>query len=589
MRCGGKSMPTSLNRYVFTITSIIAALFSSVALIFFFMPIRNATWLIGLITFLLMTLFYHQFFLRVKDFGQLSRSKQRITIVFTLLFSLLALFSLKGEQQYLFDNSLYTKIYIYAGTYLTVCAIVLWIILTLLKVEMKETRQNIGKWSVFIYALPPILIWTLYLIAFFPGAMTRDSMAQWDQAHTGEFNDWHPVVYTLFIMLLKQIWDSPAIVGFSQILIISLIFGYCMFQFEKAGAKKSILLFVSFVFAISPINGIYSITIWKDIFYSTFIMFFSTIVFNLVVTKGNWLRNNGNVIIFLIAALGVSFFRHNGFPVFVVMALILLIIFRQQFKRLLLVFTLTVAVHFVVTGPVFDYLEVVPSDPNEALSIPTQQLANVISKDGEITEEQAAYLNEILPLPLWKNYYNPYLTDPIKFSGEYNRKAIFPDHFSTYIRTWIDICLQNPKLVVEAFFKQTSLVWQMNQPEDGYTATFVTNVSYGNEYGITNKVIVEPITLFVKKYLTISDTILKPFIWRPANYTFLIILFTFVAFLRNDWKAWLVPFTVFLNTGTVLMALPAQDFRYLYSNTLVFYLAFLFAFIYYKKREVKHE
>jgi hypothetical protein len=579
-------MVTPLNRYL---GSIIAALFSSVAVIFFFTPIRNASWIVILFTVGLLTLFYNQLLLTIKDLNHLPQRKRLLTIGFTLLFSLLAVFSLKGEQQYLLDNSLWTRAYVYIGTYLTVSCVVLWMILSLLKMEMREIPGHTSKWNVVKYALPPLIIWTLYLLAFFPGAMTRDSMAQWDQAHTGEFNDWHPVVYTLFIMLVKEIWDSPAIVGLSQIIIISLIFGYCMFQFEKAGAKKFILWLVSFVFAISPINGIYSITIWKDIFYSAFILFFSTIVFNLVVTNGNWLKHNGNMLIFLSAAFGVVFFRHNGFPVFVVMALILLIVFRQQFKRLLLVSGLIVALHYIVTGPIFNYLEVVPSDPNEALSIPTQQLANVIAKDGEITEEQANYLNKILPLPLWKQYYKPYITDPIKFSGEYNREAIFPDHFSTYLQTWVNICLQNPKLVIEAFFKQTSLVWQMNQPEDGYTATFVTNVSYGNEYGITNKIIFEPLTLLVKKYLTISDTILKPFIWRPANYTFLIILFTFVAFLRNDWKAWLVPLTVLFNTGTVLMALPAQDFRYLYSNTLVFYIAFLFTFIYYKKREIGHE
>nr|WP_306465173.1 DUF6020 family protein [Anoxybacillus caldiproteolyticus] len=446
--------------------------------------------------------------------------------------------------------------------------------------------NKVSKWHILTYSLPSLTVWTLYLLAFFPGVMSRDSVDQWSQTHTGNFNNWHPVVHTLFIMFLRHIWDSPAIVGVTQIIIMSLIFGYCMFQFEKVGAKKSVLWIISLLFAISPVNGIYSITLWKDVFYSTFILLFSTVVLSLVVTNGDWLNCNRNMFIFLIASLGVVFFRHNGFPVFIAMAIVLLIVFRHRFKRFAFLSSLVVVIHYIVTGPIFDYLKVVPSDPNEALSIPTQQLANVIVNDGKITDEQAKYLNEILPLPLWKQYYRPYTTDNIKFSHEYNRKAIFPDHISTYLRTWMDICLQNPRLVTEAFIKQTSLVWQINPPTTNYhTLTYMT-IIFHNPFGIKSRIIFDPLTIAVKKYLTISDTTLKPLIWRPATYTLLILLFTFVAFLRNDWKAWLVPLTVLLNTGTVLIALPAQDFRYLYSNSLVFFIAFLFAFISYKKKEM---
>lgn len=39
-----------------------------------------------------------------------------------------------------------------------------------------------------------------YWFAFFPAAMTPDSLAQWRQAHNGEFNDWHPIMITWLIM-----------------------------------------------------------------------------------------------------------------------------------------------------------------------------------------------------------------------------------------------------------------------------------------------------------------------------------------------------------------------------------------------------
>ena len=61
------------------------------------------------------------------------------------------------------------------------------------------------------YALPCIAIWSVYLIAFYPGIMSMDSLNQWDQitnfakADYG-FTDAHPVGHTLFLWLITSIW-----------------------------------------------------------------------------------------------------------------------------------------------------------------------------------------------------------------------------------------------------------------------------------------------------------------------------------------------------------------------------------------------
>lgn len=575
---------TSLNRYA---ACFMAGLLSSVSTIFFVMPIRNVSLLVVCFVVILLTLWYQRFFLSIKGLRRLPKWKQRLSLVFSLIFSLLFLVSIKGEQTYLSDNSLLTVACVYIGTYFMINCFVLWVMLAFLRVEVKSASEFMNKpsgWKPLVYALPHLAVWTVYLIAFFPGVMSRDSMDQWAQTETGMFNDWHPVMHTLFIMLLRHIWDSPAAVALAQIVIMALIFGYCMTQFEKAGIRKSVIWAITLLLAVSPVNGIYSITLWKDVLYSAFLFLFCTIIFNLVVTDGEWLKRKLNMSLFFLSAFGLVFFRHNGFPVFIVMGIILLFAFRRQFKRIAVLCGLIAMLHYTVTGPVFDYLKVTPSDPNEMLSIPTQQLARVIALNGNITKKQAEYLNKILPLPLWKQYYRPYTTDHIKFSKEYNRQAIFPDHVSTYLRTWWDICLQNPKLAAEAFIKQTSLVWQINPPNNNYYSLTYMTFIFHNPFGITSTVISQPLTFAINKYLSVSNDTFKLIIWRPATYTFFMILFAFIAFLRNDWKAWLVPLAVLLNTAVVFIALPAQDFRYLYANSIVCFITFLFAFISYRKK-----
>jgi hypothetical protein len=565
------------------IFSTIAALISTMCTILFFSPINRDIFAKGVFLFFLLFAAYYMVSQSKARLLSLSRSKQWVVGLFMLLFPFFSVISMKGEQTHLQHSSRFIKSLIYIGTYVSTSIIVLSIALWILSIKPNRPNPDKKWWLIFVYAFPSLIVWSFYLIAFFPGAMTADSIFQWEQAHTGKFNDWHPVMYTFFIMMVTAIWDSPAAIGIAQIIIISVVIGYCLFELEKAGAPKWAVWTVSILFAVSPVNGIYSITVWKDILYSTFILLFTTLICKLIMTNGNWLKRFPSFIFFTITALGVVFFRHNGFVVCLVSLMILFAVFRHLWKQWLLVISLVVAIHYAVTGPLFTYLNVTPSDPNEALSIPTQQIARVIAYNGEMTEQQAEYINKIMSLDLWKKFYNPYVTDPIKFSGHYNKKAIFPDHLSTYLRTWWKICLQNPRLVIEAMIKQTSLVWQMNEPTDGYTSMFVTNVFYGNKFGLKNEVISQPITNIVGTYLKWSETTGKPFLWRPAVYMFFIILFTFISFLRNDRKAWLLPIAVLLNAGTVFIALPAQDFRYLYSNSLVFFIAFLFAFISYRE------
>ncbi|MCG0040920.1 DUF6020 family protein, partial [Escherichia coli] len=95
-----------------------------------------------------------------------------------------------------------------------------------------------------------------------------------------------------------------------------------------------------------------------------------------------WIKSKASFFLLLLSAFGVAFFRHNGFPVFVLTFLLMIVLFRKNWKPLVTIFLVVFILQKIVTGPVFTWLDVQPSDPNEALSIPTQQIANSISNDG---------------------------------------------------------------------------------------------------------------------------------------------------------------------------------------------------------------
>ncbi|WP_052131412.1 DUF6020 family protein [Planococcus sp. CAU13] len=563
--------------YLMGAAYFVAALFLAFTAIFYFQPIRNAhPVLIGAVTFILfgLLLYIRPFLSSVKEWP---RGKKVSLAIFLPLFSVLATFSLLGDQQYLSDNSLLTVIAVYIGMFLTVAVIALGAIKGILNIQVPQGEQKVSPLYVLLFSLPMLIASLLMFIAFYPGAMTPDSLSQWEQATNKSFSNWHPVMFTWLIILLRQIWDNPGVVVLFQVIMLALTMGYLGYLMKRFKVSSWFIWAALIVMALIPVNAIVSITIWKDILYSTSLLFFSLLLFLIVKTKGLEMKKVSFILLFLLGSFVLVFFRHNGFPVFVISIIAVLIMYRFTWRRLLPMALGIIIIHQVITGPVYTALDVTPSDPQEALSIPTQQIANIVVKGGEMTDEQRDYVDRLMPLEMWPELYNPTSVDPIKFSWEnYNRDVIYDD-FPGYFKQWAKLVAQNPGLAVEAFLDQTALVWQMRL-EEGFVSRYVTNIYHGNKFGLVNTVISEDLTVQMRAYLEV-DNEAKEFLWRPAVYLFLTTLFIYTAYLRNNWRVWLILLPIALNTASVMATMPAQDFRYLFSTSLFVYAAFLISLI----------
>lgn len=452
----------------------------------------------------------------------------------------------------------------------------------LLKGGSRWQRTDVSKWQILWYMLPMIFVWMFYLLAFFPGNMSPDSLNHWRQVENMEFNNWHPFAYTMVILVLTQIWDSPAVIVIFQILLMSFVYAYGIYSFRQYGLGKRIAWVAALLWAVLPINGIFSTILWKDVVYSTFIVFLTIFVMKTILQEGENLRTWSGIAIFTVALLGIAFFRNNGLPIAVLTAIGMLLVYRRSWKQLLTPLVLVSALYIVVTGPVFTAYDIQSANPNESMSIPTQQIAAVVSQDGELTEEQLAYLDTILPIEDW-DAYNPYLTDRIKFHDNFKDDVIVAD-MGKYLSVWFDIVKQNPAIVIEAYLKQTSLVWQINKPIDGYTNPYTIDVD-PNEMGLETKPVSQTLYDVLEYGLETSRYHTEELFWRPAVFSILIILFSLIASRKLGAIAWLPILPVLFNTATILVGLPAQDYRYQVSNAMVSIFFLLFACLYKKGKE----
>lgn len=536
---------------------------ATVALISFYEPLYSLTFKIGFFLFILLTLLFYQKLGRTKRFPiTLQKANRKWTLPFVLLFPMILMASSAADQSHIETNIMVGVIYLLAyGTY---------VFLTLSLMEYIagiDPKGRTSRFSLLFYIGIPFAAWMLYFIAFFPATMTPDSLSQWGQAHSFEWSNWHPLVHTWVMTVLVQIWDSPGVMSLFQIAVLSVVWGSGMKAIEKRGVSYIGLTLFTIIVAAWPVLGIYSISLWKDVLYSTVLFLFSILMFKIVFSEGTWLHRKRNLFLLFLTSLAVAFFRHNGFPVFLFMGVVLLIVFRKEWKPLLLNFLAVVGIYMIVTGPIFSSLDVRSTETKEAVGIPTQQIANIVI-NGDLTAEQEEYVASIMPLEDWKKFYHPYKVDPIKFSGYFN-DTVIGDDIGKFLSMWAGMVIKNPGLAIEAYLREASIVWQMHEPEPpGYTSNFVTYIYKNNDYGLVNKTIAPDLKTEMKEYLDNSETYFLTTIWRPASYLLAILFLTYTAFIKYGRRGtvWLIALPVLLSVGSVAATLPAQDFRYLFSN-----------------------
>jgi hypothetical protein len=86
------------------------------------------------------------------------------------------------------------------------------------------------------YALPCAIVWSIYLLAYWPGLMSYDSLQQWEQMTTGQLDNWHPAFHTMSNWLITRLWLSPAAVALTQIATLSLLVGWTVARIRRLGA-----------------------------------------------------------------------------------------------------------------------------------------------------------------------------------------------------------------------------------------------------------------------------------------------------------------------------------------------------------------
>ena len=413
-----------------------------------------------------------------------------------------------------------------------------------------------------------ILCLSFYLIAYFPGSMSTDSVSQWSQMITFKFTNWHPVISTLFYYLCTRIWYSPASVAIAQILILTAVFLSGIYMLLKMKVNKVILAITIIFFSLYPTNGFLVIALWKDIIYSIMLLWATIILLEILHSQGEWIKSRSHKLIFTVNSLGILFFRHNGILTFVFVVAALVIIYREYFKAYFILTTVILLVYFIVSGPGFKLLKVVNEPSVEVLGIPMQQVAAVIKYNGNISEGQKEFFSRILPLELWKSEYNPYSTNPIKFHSKFD-VTYASEHKIEFIKNWLSLVKNNPVITAKAYLKHTSMIWKVTPLQDSYTYTVTAGITTNN-LGLKNYLISPEINKFANRVLSFTQESGKMILfWRPALWLYVSIIAAIIIAKYKGFQYLILLIPMLSNALAFMIATPAQDYRYQYANFLI--------------------
>jgi hypothetical protein len=403
------------------------------------------------------------------------------------------------------------------------------------------TKQDkkVGKYYWLLFTLPMLAVWIFYLLAFWPGEMSPDSMTQWGQALTGTYTDAHPPLYAFFIWLITRFWSSPGAVGLVQLLCLSFATAWGLKVLIQNGLNTNAAWLVAVIFALSPLNSTLVISLWKDIPYAIVFLVFSIQILQMIFSGGKWLEQWENCLAMVFSSLGIMLFRHNGVPVPAISLFIAILFFRHYWIRLGVIILAMVFSWALIRGPVYDQIGVDKTTGFEN-AVFIHHIAAHVMTGGPLSKEERNLVNLILPVEDWRY-------DCCNMLPTYNSPNFDPQktvQYSNEIKElFFRLALKEPLIEFQHTTCVSNFIWSFTKSCDVRISLIISQESSvsPNPFGITQESKIPVLrdwlinvyhALFVVERFTIY--------WFPVIYLFLVIISSIMLHI------WVIPKKAFL-------------------------------------------
>lgn len=224
-----------------------------------------------------------------------------------------------------------------------------------------------GRWVFWLSFLGATFVHSLWLLAYWPAAMTNDSWASLYEIRALELKDWHPYIYALYLMALMQFGDTIGAVGLFQVLLTAGLCSFVFYHCYKNGVRFLFLAPFILLFIFSIPIGLYNIILWKDVPFSVMTLAVSIGLYLVQRERertGQYARIPSGSILWIVLGLVLLLHsRHNGAIFFVGLPLVF---FRRISRRAYAGLLAILVCSFVFVGKVIPHTFNIPKTHGSA-------------------------------------------------------------------------------------------------------------------------------------------------------------------------------------------------------------------------------
>lgn len=325
-------------------------------------------------------------------------------------------------------------------------------------------------WRVFAAAFVIALgILGCTFAACYPGGVNYDISNQWRQAHSGEYNNWHPLFHTLLMKWLTSIVDNYSFMVLVQIVVFAALLAYLTAVLHRGGVPGWMALAVHTLTAASlPVRNTLMF-FGKDAAMTLGILGLTIQAVRILHTRGEWLKKPLHVMVMGLTLAYTTLLRVNALFFTVPLLFCVLLIYRAFWKKIAVSVLLMVLAIALVQGPVFGSLDVIYPDNTveESIGLPMTVLCDIRKMEPQALDtETRLFLNELVPSKVWRESYVMHNYNSVKFT--FPRELIAEHSVGEILGMAARAACNAPRTAFEAFNGLTDLVWGVTGKGEGY-------------------------------------------------------------------------------------------------------------------------
>ena len=416
-----------------------------------------------------------------------------------------------------------------------------------------------------------LLVSLVYLVAYFPGGVSSDTVTQWLQIRGSlPLDDWHPALHTLLMGVLARICDHPAFVLLLQGALYACAVGYAASSLNRWRMPLPFTVGTVLLLSANPALSNIMAFPWKDCALAIAALFLAAQLFEIHCSQGAWLRGKLRPALLVLTLALCAILRHNGIALSLAAAVWLVISLPGLRKRAAVTALLAAALFALIKGPLYGAAGVqknaTPLD--ETIGLPMVVLSHVyVNAPESLNSETVAFLETMAPRDVYVDHHRV---------GDWNETKWFvsslPENHG-YSLTQVfgfaaKAALAQPTLALQALgglfdmplLPAGNAFWRMSPYVDPSAAQLGFKAS-------RNEFLARALNWLCR--LTASPALSFAF-WRPGVPLLLVMVFCVLFARRRPLTALLLPAAMIAyHLATAIMLSSPTDFRF-FLPTMVF-------------------